>query len=147
MRRRDLVASLLLAGWCVFSGSLSAQTSSIEGNVTGADGRPLKDAEMRFEQRGRQTSPIVSLTDLNGHYTAALPRGVYKMSLATRGAVKASITIKATGLNSRIDFDLRPSAEKKIKHYIWVGGRTGSNLPGRWVEADIRAASPSPTPR
>jgi hypothetical protein len=147
MRRRDLIASLLLAGSLVFSGTLSAQTSSIEGNVTGPDGRPVKDAEIRFEKKGRQTAPIISRTDANGHYTAALQRGLYKMSLAAGGVVKASITVKATGFNSRIDFDLRPSAEKKIKHYIWVGGRTGSNLPGRWVEADIRAASPSPTPR
>lgn len=146
MRRPGLVASLLLASSLALSETLSAQTSSIEGNVVGTDGRPLKDAEIRFEQRGRQSSSIMTRTDGNGHYTAALPRGVYKMSLASGGAVKASITVKATGFNSRIDFDLRPSAEKKIKHYIWVGGRTGSNLPGRWVEADIRAASPSPSP-
>jgi hypothetical protein len=67
------------------------------------------------------------------------------MTLSARGAVKASVTVKATGLNSRIDFDLRPSAEKKIKHYVWVGGETGSHLPGRWVEAGIRVG-PSPIP-
>jgi hypothetical protein len=144
MRRRGFIAQLLL-GLFIFSATVSAQTSSVEGNVTGTDGRPLKDAEIRFEQKARQPSPIISRTDANGHYTATLRRGVYKMSLAERGAVKASITVKATGFNSRIDFDLRPSAEKKIKHYVWVGGRTGSNLPGRWVEADIRAA-PTPTP-
>ena len=145
MRRPNVIASLLLAGLLVFSGTLSGQTSSIEGNVIGTDGRPLKDAEIRFEHKARQISPIVSRTDTNGHYTAALPKGLYKLSLTERGAVKASITVKATGFNSRIDFDLRPSAEKKIRHYVWVGGRTGSNLPGRWVEADIRAG-PSPTP-
>jgi len=144
MLRRGFLVQLFL-GSVVLSAAFSAQTSSIEGNVTGADGRPLKDAEIRFEQKVRQTSPIISRTDANGHYTAALPRGLYKMSLAERGAVKASITVKATGFDSRVDFDLRPSAEKKIRHYVWVGGRTGSNLPGRWVEADIRAA-PSPTP-
>lgn len=144
MRRRDLIASLLLAGSFVFSGNLSAQTSSIEGNVTGTDGRPVKDAEVRFEQKGK-ASPVISRTDVNGHYTAALPKGTYKMSLVEHGAVRASITVRSTGRDSRIDFDLRPSAEKKIKHYIWVPGRTGSNLPGRWVEADIRAG-PSPAP-
>jgi hypothetical protein len=144
MLRPGLIVQLLL-GSVVLSATFAAQTSSIEGNVTGADGRPLKDAEIRFEQKVRQISPIISHTDANGHYTAALPRGLYKMSLAAGGAVKASITVKATGLNSRIDFDLRPSAEKKIKHYVWVGGETGSHLPGRWVEAGIRAgASPAP---
>jgi hypothetical protein len=29
------------------------------------------------------------------------------------------ITVRATGANSRIDFDLRPSADKKITHYVW----------------------------
>jgi hypothetical protein len=145
MRRRDLIASLLLAGWFIFSGTLSGQTSSIEGNVIGTDGRPLKDAEIRFEQTARQISPIISRTDANGRYTAALPRGTYKMTLLANGKVQASITVKATGANSRIDFDLRHSAEKRIKHYVWVGRGTGSHVPGRWVEADIRAV-PSPTP-
>jgi hypothetical protein len=144
MFRCGLIVQLLL-GSVLLSETFAAQTSSIEGNVTGADGRPLKDAEIRFEQKVRQMSPIINRTDANGHYTAALPRGLYKMSLAAGGAVKASITVKATGLNSRIDFDLRPSAEKKIKHYVWVGGETGSHLPGRWVEAGIRAG-PSPAP-
>jgi hypothetical protein len=67
------------------------------------------------------------------------------MSLTAGGTIRAAVTVKATGANSRIDFDLRPSAEKQIKHYVWVGGGTGSHLPGRWVEADIRTA-PSPTP-
>jgi hypothetical protein len=144
MLRRGFIVQLLL-GSVVLSATLSAQTSSIEGKVTGADGRPLKDAEIRFEQKVRQISPVISRTDANGHYAAALPRGLYKMSLAAGGAVKASITVQATGLNSRIDFDLRPAAEKKVKHYVWVGGETGSHLPGRWIEAGIRAG-PSPAP-
>jgi hypothetical protein len=145
MRPRGLIASLLLAGSFALSATLSAQTSSIEGNVVGTDGRHLKDAEIRFEQKGRQSSPIPTRTDVNGHYTAALPRGLYKMSLIERGTESVSITVKATGANSRIDFDLRPSAEKKIRHYVWVGGETGTHLPGHWVEAGIRGA-PSPTP-
>jgi hypothetical protein len=146
MRRRGFIAGLLSAVALAFSATLSAQTSSVEGNVVGGDGRPLKDAEIRFEQRGRQISPITTGTDVNGHYSATLPKGLYKMRLAERGTMRASITVKATGANSRIDFDLRPSVQKKISHYVWVGGETGSHLPGHWVEAGIRAA-PSPTPR
>jgi hypothetical protein len=145
MLRWSRITSLLLACSFAFSATILAQTSSIEGNVTGMDGRPLKDAEIRFEHKGGEVSPVISRTDVNGHYTAALPRGFYKMSLMERGTVRASITVRSTGRDSRIDFDLRPSAEKQIKHYVWVSGRTGSNLPGRWVEADIRAG-PSPAP-
>lgn len=134
MLGRGVIASLLLVSSFVFSATLSAQTSSVEGNVVGSDGRPVKDAAIRFEQKEGQVSPIISRTDANGHYTAALPRGSYKLSLATAGKVKASITVRATGANSRIDFDLRPSAAKKIKDYVWVGGGTGSHLPGHWAE-------------
>jgi len=109
--------------------------SSVEGTVVGADGRPLKGAEIRFEQKAGQVSPIVSRTDANGHYAATLPRDTYKLSLSTDGKVKASITVQATGANSRIDFDLRQSAAKKIRDYVWVGGETGSHVPGHWVEA------------
>ena len=90
MSRRCFIANLLLAGSFAFSLTLSAQTpSSIEGNVAGTDGRPLKDAEMRFEQRGGKISPIISRMDVNGHYTAVLPRGVYKMSLIAKGHSKS----------------------------------------------------------
>src|SRR6516225_10377927 len=134
MLRHAVIASLLLVNSFVFTATVSAQMSSVEGSVIGADGRPLKDAEIRFEQKEGQVSPIVSRTDANGHYAAALPRGTYNLSLATAGKVKASITVRATGARSRIDFDLRPSAAKKIKDCVWEGGETGSNLPGRWVE-------------
>lgn len=134
MLRHGLIASLLLVVSSIFSVTLSAQTSAIEGNVVGLDGRPLKDAEIRFEHREGQVSPIISRTDANGHYTATLPKGAYKLSLATAGKIRASITVRATGARSRIDFDLRPSAAKKIKDYVWAGEGTGSHLPGRWVE-------------
>ena len=134
MLRHVGIARLLLGASFIFSTTLSAQISSVEGTVVGADMRPLKDAEVRFEQREGQVSPIVSRTDANGHYTAALPRGTYKLSLATAGKVKASITVRATGAKSRIDFDLSPSAAKKIKDYVWAGEGTGSHLPGHWVE-------------
>ena len=143
MFRKSLIANLLLAGLFGLSATFSAQTSSIEGNVVGTDGRPLRDAEIRFEQIGRQISPVISRTDANGHFTAEVPRGLYKMSLAAAGTVKTSITVRATGLNSRVDFDLRPSADKEVKHYVWVGGETGTHLPGRWVEAAIGAGSSS----
>ena len=145
MLRWGCIACLVLAGSFAFSATILAQTSSIEGNVTGTDGRPFKDAEIRFEHKGGQVSPVISHTDINGHYTAALPRGLYKLSLTVPGTSKTSITVKATGANSRIDFDLRPSAEKTVRHYVWVGGETGTHLPGHWVEAGIRAG-PSRTP-
>jgi hypothetical protein len=121
MYRRALIASLLLTCAVPFAATFLAHTSSIEGNVMGTDGRPLKDAEIRFEPKGKEISLIISRTDVNGHYTAALPRGIHKISLTTRGTPKTSITTS-------------------------VGGETGSHLPDHWVEAGIRAA-PSSSPR
>ena len=135
MLGNGVIAGLILVSSFVFTASVSAQMSSVEGSVVGADGRPLKNAEIRFEPKEGQVSPIISRTDANGHYTAALPKGTYKLSLATDSNVKASVTVRATGANSRIDFDLRPSAAKKIRDYVWAGGETGSHVPGRWVEA------------
>jgi hypothetical protein len=130
-----VIASVVLVNSFVFTATVSAQMSSVEGSVVGTDGRPLKGAEIRFEQKEGQISPITSSTDANGHYGAALSRGTYKLSLATDGKIKASITVRAPGAKSRIDFDLRTSAAKKIKDYVWVGGETGSHVPGHWVEA------------
>jgi hypothetical protein len=134
MFRHVVIASLVFLSSFVFSAMVSAQTSAVEGSVVGVDGRPLKGAEIRFEQKEGQVSPIISRTDANGHFTAALPRGAYKLSVAADGKVKASITVQATGAKSRIDFDLRPSAAKKIKDYVWAGGETGTHVPGHWVE-------------
>jgi hypothetical protein len=134
MVRHAVIPSLVLVSSFVFTATVSAQMSAVEGSVVGADGRPLKNAEIRFEQKGGQVSPIISRTDASGRYTAALPRGTYKLSVATDGKVKASITVQATGAKSRIDFDLRPSAAKKTRDYVWVGGETGTHVPGHWVE-------------
>jgi hypothetical protein len=134
MFRHGVITSLLLVSLFVFTARVSAQVSSVEGSVVGADGHPLRDAEIRFEHKEGQVAPIISRTDGNGHYTAALPKGTYKLSLVEAGKVLASITVQATGAKSRIDFDLRPSAAKKIRDYIWVGGELGTHIPGHWVE-------------
>lgn len=130
-----VIAGLVLVSSFVFTATVSAQMSAVEGSVVGADGRPLKGAEVRFEQKEGQISPIIRHTDANGRYTAALPGGTYKLSLSTDGKLQASITVRATGAKSRIDFDLRPSAPKKIRDYVWAGGETGSHVPGHWVKA------------
>jgi hypothetical protein len=54
-----------------------------------------------------------------------------------------SVDIKMRGEKARLDFDLSPSARKKIRNYVWVLGRTGSNLPGRWAEQDAGISSPN----
>jgi hypothetical protein len=52
------------------------------------------------------------------------------------GAEKSSVNVKTTTTNSRIDFDLKPAAAKKVKHYVWVPARTGTHVGSGWVEVD-----------
>jgi hypothetical protein len=61
-----------------------------------------------------------------------------RLSIVAGGAVKFFVNVKMRGRKARIDFELSPSAERKIRNYVWVAGRTGSNLAGRWVERERR---------
>jgi hypothetical protein len=104
--------------------------------VRGPDGKVLKDAEVRVEQKGSK-SVVTTKTDAGGHYShARLSPGVYKVSVILDGAEKSSVNVKTTTTNSRIDFDLKPTGAKKVKHYVWVPARTGSHVGSGWVEVD-----------
>jgi Carboxypeptidase regulatory-like domain len=132
--RTRVLAAAFLAGTVVFSGAAFGQ--SIEGVVRGPDGKPLKDAEVRLEQKGNK-SVVTTKTDARGHYShARLSPGVYKVSVVLGGAEKSSVDVKTTTTNSRIDFDLKPAAAKKVKHYVWVPARTGSHMGSGWAEVD-----------
>jgi Carboxypeptidase regulatory-like domain len=110
----------------------------------GTDGRPLHGAEIRLEGKDKPSAPITTTTGSNGRYLfAGLPAGVYRISIVEGGAVKFSVDIKMRGEKARLDFDLSPSARKKIRNYVWVLGRTGSNLPGRWAERDAGVSGPN----
>lgn len=128
---------VILLGAFVLAPTAFAQVASLQGNVLGIDGRPLRRAEIRLEGKDKASAPISTITGSSGRYLfAALPAGVYKLSILADGAVKFSVDIKMRGEKARLDFDLSPSARKKVRNYVWVLGRTGSNLPGRWAERD-----------
>jgi hypothetical protein len=132
--RTRILGAAFVAGTVVFSGAAFGQ--SIEGVVRGPDGKALKDAEVRVEGKDNKSS-VATKTDARGHYSyARLSPGVYKVSVVADGAVKSSVNVKTTTTNSRIDFDLKPAAAKKIKHYVWVPAPTGSHMGSGWVEVD-----------
>src|SRR5205807_1948833 len=62
--------------------------------------------------------------------------GLYKISVLINGTPKSSVTIKTVTENARVDFDLKTSPAKRVKHYVWVPARTGSHMGGGWVEVD-----------
>ena len=117
----------------VFSGGAFGQ--SIEGVVRGPDGKALKDAEVRVEQKGNKS--VVTKTDSRGHYSySRLSPGLYTVSVILDGAVKSSVNVETTTTNARIDFDLKPAAAKRVKHYVWVDAKTGTHMGSGWVEVD-----------
>ena len=136
---RAIVAAFFFSGALLLGPGALAQVASLQGNVVGTDGRPLRGSEVRIESKDKPITPITTSTGSKGQYLfTGLPAGLYRLSIIMGGAVKFSVTIKMRGEKARIDFDLSPSAEKKIRNYVWVVGRTGSNVPGRWVERERR---------
>ena len=141
---RAFSIALFLTGAFVLGPAASAQVAPLQGNVIGIDGRPLQGAEVRVEATGKPSAPITTVTGSNGRYLfAGLPAGVYRLSVLAGGAAKFSVNIRMRGEKARIDFDLSPSAGKKIRNYVWVPGRTGSNLAGRWAERDAGITHPN----
>src|SRR5258708_12707153 len=119
--RSRILAAALVAG--TVASSCAAFGQSIEGVVRGPDGKGLKDAEVRVEQKGNK-SVVTTKTDARGHYSyARLSPGVYTVSVVLDGAVKSSLNVKTTTTNSKIDFDLKPPPATKFKHYIWFPSR------------------------
>jgi len=111
------------------------QSGVVSGTVRGADGKPAQAAQIRFEAKGR--SNFTTTTDAHGKYAyKGLPPGLYKVSVLINGKPQSSATIKTAAENARVDFDLKSSPAKSVKHYVWVPSRTGSHMGGGWVEVD-----------
>jgi len=131
--RTKVLAASFVAVAGVFSGAAFGQ--SFEGTVRGSDGKALKDAEVRVQ--GKDKKVATTKTDARGHYSyARLSPGVYKVSVVLGSAVQSSVYVQTTTTNSRIDFDLKPAAAKKVKHYVWVDAKTGTHMGSGWVEVD-----------
>ena len=131
-------AALATAAICTAFG----QCGAVSGTVRGADGRPAQGAQIRFE--GKERSNFTTTTDAHGKYAyKGLPPGLYKISVLINGTPKSSVTVKTAAENARVDFDLKTSLAKRVKHYAWVPARTGSHMGGGWVEVD---SSGSPVP-
>jgi hypothetical protein len=141
---RAVSIALVLTGAFVLPPSALTQLAPLQGNILGTDGRPLQGAEVRLEGKDKPSAPITTVTGRNGRYLfAGLSAGVYRLNVLEGGAVRFSVNIKMRGEKARIDFDLRPSATKKIRNYVWVAGRTGSNLAGHWAERDAGVSRPN----
>jgi hypothetical protein len=133
-----------LIGFFICAANAWAGPASIQGVVKDAQGKPIKNADVRIESKdGKQAFNTVK-TDSQGRYISqGLQPGVYRVSLVVNGAVKAAIgnTKTKSDQATQLNFDLKPVAagqastgQKKGKHMVWMPPTTGSHTGGRWVE-------------
>lgn len=141
-----------LMGFFIFAVNAWAGPASIQGIVKDAQGKPIRNADVRIQSKdGKQVFNTVK-TDSQGRYISqGLQPGVYRVSLVVNGAVKADIgnTKVKPDQATQLNFDLKPVAagqatteQKKGKHMVWVPPSTGSHMGGRWVEVPDGAKEP-----
>ncbi len=114
LRKLLLVAPMIL----LFSAACWAQTTVIEGDVKGEDGKPLPNAVVKIERKDVKGN-YKTKTDKKGHYFyGGLPIGMYKVSIEVDGADRGNMDNVKTSLANaaEVPFDLKagggpPAAE------------------------------------
>ena len=107
-RKFLVVAPLFLFGAAAF-----AQTSNIQGDVVGLDGKPLQGAQIKLDRTDIKQSFSVK-TDKKGHFLYAnLPTGTYNITLVVDGKEVGQITGARTrqGDNPPVVFDMAKQAQ------------------------------------
>jgi tetratricopeptide (TPR) repeat protein len=108
----------ILAFGVAFAAVANAQTTAIEGDVKGEDGKPVKDAVIKIERQDMKGS-YKTKTDKKGHYFhGGLPPGaVFKVSVEIDGRERDF----ANGVRPRlgdpfvVDFNLQARAQKQAE--------------------------------
>ncbi|MBV9008450.1 MAG: carboxypeptidase regulatory-like domain-containing protein [Verrucomicrobia bacterium] len=117
--------------------------ADIQGDVHGVDGRPSKAAEVRIERKDQKAPALSTTTNAAGRYVVkGVAPGLYNIAVKD-GASASSLNVKTGTRNARIDFNLKPTAAKKIKEYVWMPPKTGTHMGGGWVE--VNPSSPGAT--
>src|SRR6266478_4433184 len=98
----------------LFSVACLGQTTALEGDVKGEDGKPLKDALVKIERKDIKGNYKVK-TDKKGHYYyGGLPIGTYRLSVEVDGKEKDSVdNVKSRlGDPTPVNFDLQAIASR-----------------------------------
>lgn len=104
-------ASILFATFASFG-----QTSSLEGDVKGEDGQPLRGALVKIERKDIKGSYKVK-TDKKGHFFhAGLPLGTYRLVLEVDGKDRDTVDNVRTRLGDpvAVNFDLQAQKQKQM---------------------------------
>jgi hypothetical protein len=141
------IARFTFASLALFAASAFAQTSVIQGDVTGVDGRAAKGAQVHIQPARGQLAPIVVKADMRGHFVASnVAPGPYNISAHGAGGVASPVQAIKVQPNKPITiaFDLRNTSGgnntaakgKRKTRFVWVPDQTGSHIGGHWIEVD-----------
>ncbi len=103
---------LLLLGFfgLLYTGPAWAQITAVEGQVTGADGKPVQNAQILITREDMKGTYKGAKTDKKGHYIYnGLPKGKYTISVLMNGQEKAKQEHVPTALGdpTPVNFDLK----------------------------------------
>jgi tetratricopeptide (TPR) repeat protein len=116
MFARARTSGLLAITILLFSGAAFAQISAIEGDVKGADGQPVKGAQILIEREDMKGTYKGAKTDKKGHYIYnGLPLGTYKVSVVVDGKTQDFVEHVRTRLGdpTEVPFDLKKQADQQ----------------------------------
>lgn len=134
--------SLAAAGLLLFCGSAMAQTSSLEGDVKGEDGQPLRGALIKIDRKDIKGSYKVK-TDKKGHYFhAGLPLGQYKITVEVDGKDRDSVDNVRSRLGdpTPINFDLQALKNKQAALQAAAASGTVTKEQARDMTPEQKAA-------
>jgi tetratricopeptide (TPR) repeat protein len=101
-----------MAGLVMFAASAMAQVTTMEGTVTGTDGKPVQGAMVKIHRTDIKWDATVK-TDKRGHYIhTGVPLGTFDVSVVINGeeANKVNGVKSSMGDHPPLDFDLRKNA-------------------------------------
>jgi tetratricopeptide (TPR) repeat protein len=99
----------------LFAGVSLAQTSSIQGEVKGEDGKPLQGALIRIERKDIKGNYQVKTKRKGDYFHAGLPLGTYDIILEVDGKVRDRVSNVRTTLGDPrvINFDMQALRQKQ----------------------------------
>lgn len=114
-RNLVLAAATTILSFYVFPPVAVAQTSAIEGEVIGEDGKPLQNAQIFIERQDIKGNYKVKTNKKGRYFHAGLPLGMYNVRCEVGGQVKDEVRGVRTTLseNTQVNFDLAAIAKRQ----------------------------------
>jgi len=114
-RKLAVAAGFSILCFFVFAAAAAAQTSAIEGEVIGEDGKPVRGALILIERQDIHGTYKVKTNKKGRYFHAGLPLGTYVVKCLINDKLADQVRGVRTSLgeNTRVDFDLQALARKR----------------------------------